>query len=175
MQSESKGKVMDKILKGLLFGMASTLLMACGANVRKVEHTAKDFLQAYYVDLDFEKALSLSTDVSHAAIYEQAELISLNPYAKDEVPDIVFKGVEIDDQNAVKATCTYLVNRVERTLPLRKLEGLWLVDLQGGSVETSGAESSMMELSIGEQGGFATATSGVITYRPKSNIKKEEK
>ena len=167
MQSESKGKVMDRILKGLLFGMASALLMACGANVRKVEHTAKDFLQAYYVDLDFEKALSLSTDVSHAAIYEQAELISLNPYAKDEVPDIVFKGVEIDDQNAVKATCTYLVNRVERTLPLRKVEGLWLVDLQGGSVESGGNESSLMGLSLGEKGGFTSSVSGPISYKKR--------
>ena len=157
---------MKSFLQSLLAGIMGVLLLtACSGNIRKAEHTAKDFLQAYYVDLDFEKALSLSTDVSHAAIYEQAELISLNPYAKDEVPDIVFKGVEIEGQNNERAIYTYLANRVERTLPLRKLNGVWLVDLQYGTVESTGGE--MMELSSGQQGGFAAAASGPVIYKKR--------
>ncbi len=154
------------LMKGLLPGMAVVLLLTgCGGSARKAERAAKDFLQAYYLELDFKKALSLSTDLSHAAIHEQEELISLNPYAKEEIPDIVFKGVEMDEQNDAKATYTYLVNRVERTLPLRKLNGVWLVDLQKGTVESGGGE--MMELSSGQQGGFASAASGPVVYKKR--------
>lgn len=156
------------LMKGLLPGMAVVLLLTgCGGSARKAERAAKDFLQAYYLDLDFKKALSLSTDISHAAIHEQAELISLNPYAKEEIPDIVFKGIEMSGQNDVKATYTYMVNRVERTLPLRKLNGIWLVDLQKGTVESGGGE--MMELSSGQQGGFAASASGPVVYKKRKH------
>lgn len=160
------GKI--NVMKGLLLSMAGLLLLTgCDGNTRKAEHAAKDFLQAYYLDLDFEKALSLSTDISHASIHEQAELISLNPYAKEEIPDIIFKGIEMDRQNDGKATYAYSVNRVERTLPLRKLNGIWLVDLQKGTVESGGGE--MMELSSGQQGGFAAAASGPVVYKKRKH------
>ena len=159
-------KVSD--IKGLVLGLAGVLvLVACNGNVRKAEHTAQEFLRAYYTDLDFKKALSLSTDVSHAALHDQEEMVSLNPYAKDEVPDIVFKGLEIDEENEAKATYRYSANRVEKTLPLRKLNGVWLVDLQGGTVEAGGNNSGTMELSSGEQGGFASAVSGIVVYKKR--------
>ena len=141
------------------------LALGCSGNQKKATAIAKSFLQAYYVDLDFETAKQLSSEASQGAISEQAEVVALNPYAQEETPDIIFKTLKIDPEEPHRAVCTYLVNRVERTLPLRKFDKLWLVHLPQGTVETEGTD--MLELQSGNQGGFAAAASGPITYKKR--------
>lgn len=132
---------------------------------KKATATAQAFLQAYYVDLDFTKALQLSSDASHPAIGEKQEAAALNPYARQETPDIVFKSVEIDPKDSQKATCTYLADGMEKTLPLRKLNKKWLVHVPQGTVETGGTET--IKLSSGKNGGFASAASGPVVYKKR--------
>ena len=151
----------------LLLAVAVIQMTACGNDKKAATSTAKSFLQAYYVDLDFEKALRLSSDNSHNAITEQAQMMALNPYAKEETPDIVFKTLETNTDNPHVASYIYTCNRVERKLPLRKLKGKWSVDLQGGIVETNGIENDFVELSSDGTNGFASATSGKIKYKKR--------
>ncbi len=153
---------------GTLLMLTAFFLLAtsCKNNKREAEHVAENFLQAYYMDLDFDKALQLCSDASRAAVHEQAELTALNPYAKEETPDLVFSGLEIDPDNAHTARFTYTCNRAERTLPLRKFNDKWLVDLQGGTVESSG-NNDFSHLSASEKGGFTSAASGEIKYRKR--------
>lgn len=145
----------------------ATLATACNGNKREASATAKSFLQAYYRDLDFEKALRLSSPASHNAISNQAEMSALNPYAQEEVPDIAFVGLEIEKNNPDRATCTYTCNRVEKTLPLHKINGKWMIHLNGGTVEAQGVSQDFRELSSVNQGGFAAATSGEIKYKKR--------
>ncbi len=153
--------------KFLLLAVAVILMTACGNDKKEATSTAKAFLQAYYVDLDFEKALRLSSDNSHNAITEQAQMMALNPYAKEETPDIVFKTLEKDSKNSHVAYYIYTCNRSERKLPLRKLNGKWLIDLQGGTVEMGGVENDFTELPSDGINGFASAVSGEIKYRKR--------
>lgn len=145
--------------------IAASALVACRSNQNKAETAARAFLQAYYVDLDFTKALQLSSDASHPAIGEKQEAAALNPYARQETPDIVFKSVEIDPKDPQKASCTYLADGMEKTLPLRKLNKKWLVHVPQGTVESEGIE--IMELSSGRHGGFAAAASGPVVYKKR--------
>lgn len=164
-----KSFVLRYISGSLFFTMIAVLLMACNSNQKEAAATAKNFLQAYYTDLDFDKALQLSSEVSHAAIKEHAEYTALNPYAKEETPDIVFGDLEMAADNADAATYTYKINRVEKSLPLRKIDGNWRIDLRGGTVE-SGGNSEYSTLSSGT-GGFAASASGEVKYKPRRSKK----
>lgn len=153
--------------KFLILATTTIVTIACSNDKKVAISTAKAFLQAYYVDLDFETALRLSSVASHNAITEQEQLTVLNPYAKEERPDISFKNLEMDPNNTHVANYVYTCNRVERKLPLRKLNDKWLVDLQGGTVEMGGVENEFLELSYDRNNGFASAVSGKIEYRKR--------
>lgn len=145
--------------------IVAVLAVSCGGNTKQAEKVAKTFLQAYYVDLDFSKAQTLCSDISKAAVAEQGEMVALNPYAKDEVPELAFKKLENNPDNPHTATFVYTVNRVERRLPLRKFNNIWLVDLQGGTVEMSG-NTNRMQLQSVTKGGFAASEpSGPIVHK----------
>lgn len=161
--------------KGLMLAIAAWLMMSCNGDRKNAAATAKTFLQAYYVDLDFNKALQLSSEVTKVAVQEQADMIALNPYAKEETPDLVLVGIDTDKSNAETATFVYTCNRAERTLPLRKVNGKWLVDLQGGSVEAGGNTNDFLQLSSGCESGFASATSGEIKYKKRRQESKQYK
>ena len=158
--------IMQFTSKFLLLAVAVILMTACGNDKKEATSTAKAFLQAYYVDLDFEKALRLSSDNSHDAITEQAQMIALNPYAKEETPDIIFKTLETDPNNANLANYIYTCNRIERKLLLYKLNGKWRVEIGNGSIKTMG-NSNFIQLPQGESNGFASASSGEIKYRKR--------
>lgn len=153
--------------KFLILATATILMIACSNDKKEATATAKAFLRAYYIDLDFETALRLSSDASRNAIIDQQQIITLNPYAKEEIPNIVFKNLEIAPNNSHVANFTYTCNRVERKLPLRKLNNKWLVDLQGGIIETIGAGNNFFELSSDGTNGFASAISGEIKYKKR--------
>lgn len=157
-----------KRIGGYLFlALLAGLLLSCKGNPQKAAATAKAFLQAYYTDLDFEQAKRLCSDASRWAIEKQAAMIALNPYAKAEVPDIVIHKTAIDPNNPATATCTYTCNRVERTLPLRRFNNVWMVDLGDNTVETTGFENEFITLSQDGTNGFASATSGEIKYKKR--------
>lgn len=159
--------------KGLALAIAAWLMVSCSGDRKEATSTAKAFLQAYYVDLDFNKALQLSSEASKAAIQEQADMIALNPYAKQETPDWAPVGIDTDKSNSETALYVYTCNRVERTLPLRKVNGKWLVDLQGGTVEAGGNTGDFLQLSSGSENGFASAASGEIKYRKRRQGSKQ--
>ena len=147
--------------------IVAALGVSCNGNTKQAEKVAKTFLQAYYVDLDFSKAQTLCSDISKAAVAEQGEVVALNPYAKDEVPELAFKKLENTADNPHTATFIYTVNRGERRLPLRKFDNTWLVDLQGGTVEMSG-NTNRMELQSVVTGGFAASeASGPVVYKKR--------
>lgn len=150
---------------GLSFAVIAVFATSCSRDKKEAATTAKAFLQAYYVDLDFNKALQLSSEASQAAIREQADMTALNPYAKEESPDIVFGGVTINNPNT--ATCNYTCNRVKRNLPLRKLNEKWIIDLGGKSVETASSKGDFFELVSDNGNGFFSVASGEIKYRKR--------
>lgn len=147
--------------------ISAILLCACNSNRKAAENTAQSFLQAYYIDLDFEKAKSLCSSVSQEAIDDQAAMVSLNPYAKDETPNIVVRKTEINPDNPALAKCTYHYNRVERVLPLRRLNNVWVVDLGGNTVESASSGGGFVTLSQDGTNGFASSASGEVTYRKR--------
>ena len=162
-----KTTLIRHLRNGLLLTILAILSAACHSNRKEAAKTATAFLQAYYVDLDFDKAKSLCNDASRDAIDDQAMMVGLNPYAKDEIPDIVVCKIEIDPDNPTIATCTYTCNRTERILPLRQLNNTWIVDLGGATVETANFGGEFITLSQEGANGFASATSGEIKYRKR--------
>lgn len=149
--------------------MAVVCLTACSGK-HKAEKTAKAFLQAYKVDLDFNKARSLVTERSLPFVAETEEVTALNPYARQEVPVLAILSLNIIPDRKDRAECTYTLNRVEKTLHLQKVEGKWKVDLMQESVEQ---DAGMARLSEGGQGGFASAVSGPVVYK-KRDLKKQK-
>lgn len=147
--------------------MAVVCLTACSGK-HQAEKTAKAFLQAYRVDLDFNKARGLVTERSLPFVAETEEVASLNPYARQEAPTLAFLSLTIDPDDKDHAKYTYTLNRVEKTLHLQKVESKWKVDLMQESVEQ---DAGMARLSEGGQGGFASAASGPVVYKKRKSKK----
>lgn len=150
--------------------LAALLFSSC-SDERKAEKTGKRFLQCYYKDMDFEEAARMVTSDSRSVIEEKAEMVKLNPYAKDDLPDFQFKSMEEADPTGSKMILVYTLNRVEKELILVKEDGRWLVDIPGISVESTSSAEGMTRLSSGSQGGFASAVSGPIVYKKRKNKK----
>lgn len=171
-------KIMKKVnrmpLRLVLFLAVSFGAVACNGE-KKAEKAAREFLQAYYVDLDFERARERATDRTRNLISEREEMTALNPYAKEEIPSLQVEEVKTDESNPDRAVCRYSVDRRTKTLVLVRLEGEWLVNETGMSIGSGGDRGDMMQLSEGDQGGFASAVSGPVIYKPKNKNKKAEK
>ena len=133
----------------------------------KAGKTAKAFLQAYYTDLDFAKAKTYATSESASLIDERRDMTALNPYAKSEVPTIVFRTLQVGESKTT-AEAFYTLNRAERTLYLQKVDGQWKVDLQK---EATLRNEGMQQLADGVGGGFASAASGPIVYKKRNRTK----
>lgn len=157
-------------MKKLLFLFLAVLCLSSCSGRHKAEKTAKAFLQAYRVDLDFNKARGLATERSLPFVAETEEMASMNPYARQEAPVLTFLSVTLDPDNKERAICTYTLNRVEKTLYLQKVEGKWKADLMQEALEQ---EAGMARLSEGTQGGFAAAASGPIVYKKRDLSKKK--
>lgn len=137
----------------VVIGLAAVLLSAC--SLPKAERTARKFLKAYYIDLDFDRALELSTEDSHEGIYYKRNMTSLSPYAKDEAPALEVLDVIIDPDDGNFAYCAYEINGVPKMLPLQKHDGKWLVDTDSEAIEGS---MGMSASGVSEVG-FASAVS----------------
>lgn len=142
--------------RGMAVAMGCLLLVLSGCSLHKAERTARQFLKAYYVDLDFDKALELSTEDSHEGIYYKKNMSSLSPYAKDEVPELTVLDVIIDPDNGDQAYCAYEVNGQPKMLPLQKHNGKWLVDTDSEAIEGEGGGMSASGVA---EAGFAAAVS----------------
>lgn len=149
--------------KYLLLLTIPLCLCACSGK-QQAEKTGRAFLKAYYTDLDFSKAKQYATPVSHALIDERAENLSHNPYAKQEAPELAIKELQIDKEDKNKATLAYTLNRAQKTLDLKKIEGKWYADLEK---EAKLREEGMQSLEDQTHGGFAAAASGPIKYRKR--------
>lgn len=146
----------NSILKGFTAVLCLAVALLLGAcSISKAERTARQFLKAYYVELDFDRALELSTENSHAGIYYKKNMTSLSPYAKDEVPELEVLDVIIDPDDGNYAYCAYEINGQPKMLPLRKIEGKWLVDTDNEAIEGSMSSSASGVSEVG----FASAAS----------------
>lgn len=150
--------------------------LLAGCNLHKAEQTARQFLKAYYVDLDFDKAMELSTEDSHEGILYKKNMSALSPYAKDEVPELNVIDVVIDPDNGNYAYCAYEVNGRPRMLPLQKHEGRWLVDTDSDAIEgqSGGASAS----GVAQAGAAAAVSSEILpTTGPgqRAREKREQK
>ena len=150
----------NNIIKGLglclCLSMAVLLLNAC--SLSKAERTARQFLKASYVELDFDRALELSTEDSHEGIYYKKNMTSLSPYAKNEVPALEVLEVIIDPDDGNYAYCAYEINGQPKMLPLQKHNGKWLVDTDSEAIEGSMSSSAIGVSEIG----FASAASSDV-------------
>ncbi|MEG1499307.1 MAG: hypothetical protein RR393_07835 [Bacteroidales bacterium] len=142
------------------------LFSACQREQKKAGKVAEQFLTAYYVDLDFKKAISLATESSQEGIYYKESMTQLNPYAKEETPNLKVGKITIDTKDKNKAICEYKVNDQERELPLTKKGEQWKVDTKGSTVEMPGSFSGT------EGGGFASSASGPVHYKARKQEKK---
>ncbi len=153
---KNRNDMRKDIIRNVLAGGCLLLaLLSGGCSLPKAERTARQFLKAYYVDLDFDRALELSTEDSHQGIYYKKNMTSLSPYAKDEVPELNVLEVIIDPDDGNYAYCAYELNGYPRMLPLQKHDGKWLVDTDSDAIEGMGS-SSMTGVS---EIGFASAAS----------------
>lgn len=149
----------NSILKGFTAVLCLAVALLLGAcSISKAERTARQFLKAYYVDLDFDRALELATQDSHAGIYYKKNMMSLSPYAKDEVPTLEVLDVIIDPDDGNYAYCAYELNGQPKMLPLQKHDGKWLVDTDTEPIEgvTGMSASGVSEI------GFASAASSDV-------------
>ena len=141
----------NNIIKGLGLGLclsaAALLLNAC--SLSKAERTARQFLKAYYVELDFDRALELSTEDSHEGIYYKKNMTALSPYAKDEVPTLEVLDVIIDPDDGNYAYCAYEINGQPKMLPMQKHNGKWLVDTDSEAIEGAAGMSASGVMEIG--------------------------
>lgn len=134
-------------------------LVLGGCSIHKAERTARQFLKAYYEELDFDKALELSTEDSHEGIYYKRTMTALSPYAKEEVPSVEFIEVVIDPDDGRYAYCAYEINGHPRMLPMQKHDGKWLVDTDSEAIE--GMMNSSMT-GVTECGVASAASSDVL-------------
>lgn len=152
MKYDMRNKTVTTLTVGLCLAMA---LLAGACSISKAERTARQFLKAYYVELDFDRALELSTEDSHEGIYYKKNMTSLSPYAKDEAPELKVLDVIIDPDNGNYAYCAYEINGQPKMLPLQKHDGKWLVDTDSEAIEGSVGSSASGVSEVG----FASAAS----------------
>lgn len=149
----------NNIIKGLAAGLClATALLLGACSIHKAERTARQFLKAYYVDLDFDRALELSTQDSHEGIYYKKNMTALSPYAKEEAPTLEVLDVIIDPDDGTYAYCAYELNGQPKMLPLQKHDGKWLVDTDSEAIEGSMGMSASGVSEIG----FASAASSDV-------------
>jgi len=137
-----------------LLALSSVLLTACGGN-RDAMNVARDFLQAYYIDHDFDRARTLSTVATHDHMEEWIMIFNLTP--RDMNPHL-FSELVVEDIEVMtaRATVNYRVDNTRRQLLLRQTGGNWLVDMPSDL-----ATNRLFSLSLNrpDTGGFASAES----------------
>jgi len=151
-------KTLLTIPKGVIFAVLFLSVLLASCSNRGVENTARIFLQAYYIDHDFDKAAALSTPATQEHIQEWAMLFALTP--KEYISaGLYFETFEIEKSDILKtrATVGYRVDNTPRDLLLRKVDGKWLVDMPI-EISFSGPRFSL-SLHKPHSGGFASAQS----------------
>ncbi len=137
-------------LLAVIIGLASLFSSCSNAAVKEV---SQNFLQAYYVDNNFEAAKALATEATHEGLDYKAMLFAFNPNAEAEsLKEFKIKKIE---SKKTKAVCFYEIDGQQRRLNLRKVNGAWLVDMPEST--TMNPELSLSQ--SGETGGFASASS----------------
>ena len=138
-----------------LVALASVLFASCSSDERRVTNTAREFLQAYYIDYDFDRARALSTVGTHEHMQQWIMVFELTPR---ELTHLNFGSFEIESVEVLstRATVIYLVDNTRRHLLLRRISNKWLVDMP---VETSDNRLFSLSLNRPQTGGFTSAQS----------------
>jgi hypothetical protein len=143
---------MKKIVLFATVVVMALCFLSC-RNSAAVKDVSQKFLQAYYVDNDFNAAKDLSTDATKEGLDYKAMLFAANPNSEEES----LKAFEIKKIEAkkTKAICFYEIEGQERRLNLRKVNNAWLVDMP----ESASGDPELSLSQSGETGGFASASS----------------
>ena len=137
-----------------LFALASVLLTSCNSN-RDAMSVARDFLQAYYIDYDFDRARARSTVATHEHMQEWILIFELTPRS---LTHLNFSSFEIEGVDVLtnRATVNYRVDNTQRQLLLRKINGRWLVDMP---IDVATNRLFSLSHNRPDTGGFASAQS----------------
>jgi hypothetical protein len=149
-------KTLKKSTWILAIATASIVFTSCGEQ-RSVKRAATTFLQSYYIDHDFETALSLVTEITFEDLQVRAMVFASDPFAAEEG----FRSFSITnfDVKKTKAVVSYTLDeRHERLLLLSKVGGRWLIDMPDGVVFANPMHS--LSLRPRSSGGFASAQGG---------------
>ncbi|MCL2026919.1 MAG: hypothetical protein FWG79_00365 [Bacteroidales bacterium] len=149
---------METMAKSKFFVMVFAVLSLASCSENNAKKTAKHFLQAYYIEHDFDRAGEFSTPATQEHMGEWALLFGLTPREIIN-EDFYFDRFEITDTDIkkTKAVIDYRVNITNRQLLLSKVNGRWLVDMP---TEVS-FNNRIFSLSLNkpQTGGFASAES----------------
>jgi len=137
-----------------LLVLSSVFLTACNSN-RDAMSVARGFLQAYYIDYDFDRARALSTVATHEHMQQWIMIFEMTPR---ELSHLNFSSFEIDEIEvlATRATVHYRVDCTRRRLFLRQINGRWFVDMPADIADN---RFHSLSLNRPQSGGFASATS----------------
>lgn len=129
-------------------------LTSCNGN-REAMNVARNFLNAYYIDYDFDRARALSTPATHEHMQQWIMVFELTP---EELRHLNFSRVVVDDIDIVgtRATVRYRVDNIRRHLLLRQTNGRWLVDMP---TEIANNREFSLSHNRPDTGGFASAES----------------
>ena len=144
--------------KKVFFVMAIAVALFSSCSSRNAQKVARNFLQYYYVDHNFDAAAALSSPATHSNLNMAISMYHFNPYSEESR----FRNFEITDIDVrkTKAVFHYSVDGTPRRLLLSKFDGKWLVDMPEQEVSFDRRFSLSLVRSRG--GGFTSAQSAPI-------------
>ncbi|GHU86428.1 hypothetical protein FACS1894153_3490 [Bacteroidia bacterium] len=146
---------MKKIVSLITIAIVAVVLVCCSQS-SAAKKVAISFLQAYYVDKDFDKAKEYSTEASHSSIEYKEMMLMMSPVSESsQIKFFEYQSIEVDKN---RATCRYMVLGEIRVLYLSKINRKWLVDMPESTIIEPTASLSLTS----GQGGFASAQSEPI-------------
>jgi hypothetical protein len=146
---------LNKIKSLLLFtvaGIMAILTTNCKSEESKIKSVAEEFLTAYYVDYNYDKAEKLATMESRLTIANKKESTDANYFAKSEKATIILGNVNIKSENY--AEVQYMANEMNKLLVFirNNKTNKWEVDTYESGIDGS-------NLAPNAKSGFASSQS----------------
>jgi hypothetical protein len=146
---------MDKRNIIILLLLSITLAYSCKTEENRIKDAAELFLNAYYVDYDYDKAENLVVLESRITISSKKESTGVNYFANKEKAVIVVKNAIIKSEKF--AVVEYMANEMNKQLVLIKNDktNKWEVDTFESGIDGS-------SLGPNPRSGYTSRQSNVI-------------